>query len=89
MARTAPLFVADCYDHIQPLCVILSIACLPMVVSFCSATSLGKYQLSVDILTSLSKVPRFGMIAMFMGQTEKSGLPSCLCYSCHVTFCCY
>ncbi len=33
----------------------------------------GKYQQCVDILTHLSKVPRFGMVAMFMGIQEKSG----------------
>ena len=39
----------------------------------CSLSCAGKYELCADILTSLSEVPRFGMVSMFMGPQEKSG----------------
>lgn len=36
-----------------------------------------KYQLCVDILENLAKVPRFNTITMFLGKKEKIGL--CVC----------
>jgi len=33
----------------------------------------GLYKLSVEILQNLAKVPRFGMIAMFLSPKEKQG----------------
>ena len=39
----------------------------------CCFFGAGNYELSADILQSLTKVPRFQTIAMFLGKHDKTG----------------
>ena len=45
---------------------VTTVHCFPNVLT-------GLYQLSVELLQNLAKVPRFGMIAMFLSPKEKQG----------------